>query len=130
MKKGTIGFLVSPLDLTVQRVRVNDYRDIYKWIDAECFDCARINEKGDAFFVDDMGLLVQRANGDFFKPRDYGQPLAGKGLLMGVDRHGESVAPSVSWETFKASDIVMHAFILNGTSWISTPFDYLDDILD
>lgn len=95
-----IGYLISPLDGTVQRVTVRNYKDIYKWIDADCFDVARFAANGDGCFVDDNGLLVSRPPDDFFTLPDYPQPLAGKGLVLGVDDAGESISPKTDWLEF------------------------------
>ncbi len=100
MKADTIAYLITPSERTVQRVRVSDYKDIYHWIGADCFDVARFAENGDGVFVDDNGLLVQRPADDFFSIDDYPEPLAGRGLVMGVDNEGESIAPKTTWERF------------------------------
>ncbi len=57
MKPKTIGYLIRPLERTVQRVYLSDYRDIYRHGQFECFDCATFNEQGDGCYVDDEGLL-------------------------------------------------------------------------
>lgn len=99
-------FLIDPTNQTIQTVDYNgDYRQIYEHIGAETFDAARFNAKGDAAFIDDEGLLKQPEF--FFSIQGYGDlpfghPLAGKGLVLGVDAEGESVSPSVDvdwlWE--------------------------------
>jgi hypothetical protein len=132
MKTGTIGYLVIPSARTVQRVKCDDYRDIYVWVGCSAFDCARL-ENGDAFFVDDEGLLVQQQPDNFFAI-DGRDPLAGNGLLLGCDSEGESVEPSIAWEDFKRQDIVQHAMIIAvqglGHAVVLSPFTYLDDILE
>jgi hypothetical protein len=51
-------------------------------------------------FVDDEGL-VNGQHQHFFVVDGYPQPLAGKGLVLGVDQEGDSVTPSVSLEQMR-----------------------------
>ena len=76
-----------------------DYRQILVLIDAELFDCARFNRKGDAVFVSDIGMLD--GTDHFFRIAGYRHPLAGNGLILGCDGEGNSTNPSVSlaWVT-------------------------------
>lgn len=90
-------FLIDPENLLIAAVEYSgNYREIYKHIGADCFDAARFNDKGDAAFIDDNGLLNNPQW--FFQIEGYPQPLAGKGLVLGCDQEGESVAPSVTLE--------------------------------
>lgn len=89
-------YLIDPFTQTITQVEHSgNYRQIYDLIDAEGFDLARINEHGDAIYVDDEGLLHEKAQA-FFHHKNYPQPLAGKGLVLGCDDEGESVAPTVT----------------------------------
>jgi hypothetical protein len=92
--------LIDPFEQTVKEVDYSgDFRDIYKLIDAECFDCARI--KGtDGIFVDDEGLL--NAPTHFFEHSEYPSPLAGKGLIVGCDEEGESADCKTTLDEVKA----------------------------
>lgn len=92
--------LINPFDQTVTEVDYSgDFRDIYKLIDADCFDCARIS-RGDGIFVDDEGLLNQPTH--FFQHAEYPNPLAGKGLIVGCDSQGESVSCKTTVEEVKS----------------------------
>lgn len=92
--------LIDPFEQSVKEVEYSgDFRDIYKLIDAECFDCARIR-RGDGIFVDDEGLLKSPTH--FFEHSDYPSPLAGKGLIVGCDEQGESVDCKTSLDEVKA----------------------------
>lgn len=64
---------------------------------------ARVYPNGDGIFVDDEGLLKNPQH--FFMHRNYPSPLTGKGLMLGVDAEGDSVAPGTDLETLR-KDIV------------------------
>ena len=89
-------FLIDPFRQTVEQIEYSgDFRQIYKLIDAECFDVARLNAKGDGIFVDDEGLYAEDQR--FFQHRLYPNPLAGKGLVIGCDmNNGESADASMT----------------------------------
>lgn len=55
----------------------------------------------DALFVDDEGLFKNCAH--FIKVAGFVQPLAGKGLLIGADRRGNSISARTPIETVRAS---------------------------
>lgn len=86
-------FLIDPHTMTVTEVQYSgEYKHIYQLIEADCYDCARINKQGDGLFVDDEGLFKEEQR--FFLHEDYPQPLAGKALVLGCDMdNGETVAP-------------------------------------
>ncbi len=94
-------YLIDPFQQNVTEVEFNgDYREIYKLIACDCFTTVRINAQGDVIFLDDEGLL--HGPTDFFKHDSYPDPLAGKGLVLGTDAEGDSVAPNISFEELKA----------------------------
>jgi hypothetical protein len=95
MQKDTVAYVVKPLELTVQRVRLSDYRDIYRAGGFDTFDCAYLNNQGDAAHVDGEGLFKPNPASNFFMIGDYPEPLCGNGVVLGCDREGESVAPSI-----------------------------------
>lgn len=93
--------LIDPFEQTIIQVEyTGQYQQIYDLIDAETFDCARINEQGDGIFIDDEGLIREKPQA-FFWHKNYPQPLAGKGLVLGVDDEGESVAPFTTLDEIK-----------------------------
>jgi hypothetical protein len=88
-------YLIDPETLTIGQVEHNgDYREIYEYIGADCFDVARINNANDGVFVDDEGLLKNPVY--FFQVAGNESLLAGKGLVLGCDDQGETVAPQVT----------------------------------
>lgn len=87
----TTGILIDPFDHVVREVEYEgDYRKIYDFIQAHTFSTVCVNREGDHLFVDDEGLLVNLAEQEFFKFRDYDQPLAGRALLLGSLHNGDT----------------------------------------
>ena len=95
-------YLIDPVAQTVNPVEYDgNYKSIYGFIDAETFDIATFNEEHDGVFVDDEGLINGQPQ-KFFAVRGYGNPLAGKGLVLGCDiETGDSRAPTVSLEEMR-----------------------------
>lgn len=95
-------YLIDPFTQTVSEVEYSgNYQDIYEFIDCDTFTCVDINEDGDTVFVDDEGLINGKPQ-EFFAIRNYPQPLAGKGLVLGTDEEGESVSPVSSIEDIRS----------------------------
>lgn len=83
--------LIDPYKEELRAVEYNgDYKQIYEHIKADCFTLVRLANDDDVF-VDDEGLLKVTPETKFFMLRDYPQPLAGYGLILGNDEEGESV---------------------------------------
>lgn len=92
--------LLDPTAGTVTEVDYDgDYRSIYKLIDCETFTTVGLDDKGNTLFVDDEGLFRSMDSGEF-EPfiiwRGYNQPLAGKGLILGTNEEGDSIATTLS----------------------------------
>ena len=90
--------LIDPIKLDVTEVNIGtDYREIYKQIDADTFECITINKNGDAIYIDEEGLLKPFETQCFFMFSGYPQPIAGKGLILGLNRAtGESENPTIT----------------------------------
>lgn len=85
--------LIDPFAKTVTEVEHDGTLDaIYAAIGADCVCTVRLDEEGDAVFLDDDGLF--KRGQEFFAIGNYPHPLAGKGLVLGCDAEGESVAPT------------------------------------
>jgi Domain of unknown function (DUF3846) len=85
--------LIDSVTRSVSEVEYNgDYRHIYELIDCDTFTIVRIGHN-DVIYVDDEGLLKDSPPCDYFMYRGYHQPLAGKGLVLGTNEEGDSVAP-------------------------------------
>lgn len=99
-------YLIDPFAQSVTVVDyTGNYKNIYEHIKATCFTTVQINPQQDMIFVDDEGLF--KKDQAFFRFHGYDQPLAGRGLVLGTDRRGESVEPKctiewlsrvISWE--------------------------------
>jgi len=87
-------YLIAPVDRAIIEVDYDGvYTNIYGFIKADTFDIATFNEQLDAVFVDDMGLFKEDQS--YFTIKGYAQPLAGRGLVLGVGPEGESTPPTV-----------------------------------
>lgn len=96
-------FLIDPKAQSITEVDYSgDYQDIYALIEADTFDVVRLYPTGDGAFIDDEGLLKEQEF--FWVHRNYPGPLAGRGLVLGVDEEGESAAPAVTLQQL-AKDI-------------------------
>ena len=85
-------YLIDPWNELISVVTYQGtIENIYKHIGASTFDVVRINEEGDAIYVDDEGLYRQPQQ--FWAYEDYPHPIAGKGLVLGTDHEGESISP-------------------------------------
>jgi aspartyl aminopeptidase len=93
--------LIDPILHTFTLVQHDgNYRQIYKWLSdsqhglkVSTFDAVRIDARN-SVFVDDEGLTKNPRY--FFKLKDYAQPLAGRGLVLGVNHSGESCSTSLT----------------------------------
>lgn len=95
-------YLIDAIARSIKPVEYGGNIDeIYALTGCDTFDAARFNDKGDAVFIDDEGLLKQPHN--FFMIEGYSQPLAGNGLVLGCDEDGESIEPSVNLEWLAAN---------------------------
>lgn len=95
-------YLIDPFAQTVTEVDYSgDIADIYKLTDCETFAVAQFDARGNGVFVDDEGLLNNKPKA-FFQIWDYPQPLAGKGLVLGTDDEGESIAPTLTLAELRA----------------------------
>ena len=83
------GFLIDPKRRTIKSVKFEDTpTDIYRLIDADCFDIAR-TDPTTIIFVDDNGLYTKNLFG--FLHKGYHSPLCGKALVCGTNGGGETV---------------------------------------
>ena len=109
--------LIDPEAKTITEVEHNgNFREIYKFIGCECFTTVSIGSPPDGkklqhngrenhVFVDDEGLLNSPRH--FFHWKGYEQPLAGKGLILGCDEEGETVA--TTWSVKDVEAMVTYA---------------------
>ncbi len=101
-------FLIDPFEREITEVDYQgDYHEIYYHIKADLFCTVTVSDLGDTLFLDDEGLF--REEQAFFQWIGYGQPLAGRALVLGTDTEGESrdcmiskrdIENSVRWLTY------------------------------
>lgn len=95
-------YLIDPFERTVTEVQYNgEYRHIYELIKADTYTAVQITPQQDVIFLDDEGLYAGEHQ-RFFLYSDYPQPLAGRGLVLGTDREGESVEPKITLDEVEA----------------------------
>jgi hypothetical protein len=89
------GYLIDPEAKTISAVEYN-YSNIAELIDCDLFCHGHSWPNGDVLFVDDNGLLKPQRH--FFRVRTRldGQPLPGKGLVVGPDNATDSDPPGQS----------------------------------
>ena len=95
-------FLINPRHCSITEVEYDDsMQAIYEYIDATLMDTVLLNEDRDVAYVDDEGLYHTAF---FWKFRDFPNPIAGNGLVLGTNAAGESISPvSETMETLEAS---------------------------
>jgi hypothetical protein len=93
------------------KLDANDYRDIYRLLShpehpVDCFTSVRITDR-DMILVDDNGLLNNPKK--FFIWSGFEQPLAGRGMVVGFDDEGETVATRLTAMAVMANVIFLDA---------------------
>ena len=90
-------FRIDPINKKITEVKYDgNYKQIYDYIDARTFDVATLYENGDGVYIDDEGLFVE--NQHFWIHKNFPTPLAGIGLLLGLDEEGDSTTPKTTIE--------------------------------
>ncbi len=72
----------------VTQVEIQDYKEIYKHINAELFCCPVQFPNGDVLYADDEGLLKEVV-GCFCMP-NWNHPIVGNAIILGSTEYGES----------------------------------------
>ena len=89
--------LIDPFTREITEVEHNDdFRQIYEFIGADAFDAATLEDR-QVIYVDDEGLF--RDDQKFWSIER--RVLAGKGLVLGVNAAGESIAAVGSIEEWR-----------------------------
>jgi hypothetical protein len=93
--------LINPFAKTVSEVEFDgNWRSISAWLDCEIFTIIRL-ARYETLFIDDEGLLTDKPQA-FFAWQGYPQPLAGRGLILGEDDEGETVATDLTIDEVRA----------------------------
>jgi hypothetical protein len=91
-------YLIDPFKAEITEVNYSgDYKEIYELIDCQYFDCVNLGDSNDSVFIDDEGLINGKEQ-EFFRIKGYPNPLAGYGLVLGVDEEGNSTDPKTSFK--------------------------------
>ena len=96
--------LIDPINSTVKEVDYSgDYKDIYKLIGCRTFDVVSIPVGLDGIYVDDEGLYAELQFRWEYRYSRMHPPiqLVNKGLVLGCDDEGDSVAPDSTVEDIK-----------------------------
>lgn len=84
------GILINPHEQSISNVETDgSLADIRRILGIEWFTTIQWDQRNH-LIVDDEGLL-REAPGPFFQIAGYDQPLAGRGLILGLDREGDHV---------------------------------------
>jgi hypothetical protein len=101
MSKPCKAILIDPAEATIRQVDYDgDIQTIYRllsspWQRVGTFEAVRINDKDDVVYIDENGLLHDPMVPHWFAWEGYAQPLAGRGLILGTDDEGNSIAPQI-----------------------------------
>lgn len=105
MPRPITAILIDPYAGTVTEVEhdADDCQHIYKLLSGEPHDVDTMTaaypedlQPSDAIFVDDNGLLSRDERRRPFLWEGYGQPLMGRGLIVGSDSNGDTIAPKIT----------------------------------
>ena len=96
--------LIDPYAETITPVEFNgDINEIYRLCDYQIFTVVSVEPNRDGIFVDDEGLLTLTDETKFFTYAGYPQPLAGKGLILGLNpKTGNSVSVKTPLDVVKS----------------------------
>lgn len=94
--KGIDGFLIDPVAMQITKIKLpgqsrDNLSTMYKAIGCDLVEPVYMNRERDAVFVDEEGLLKNPTM--FFYIKDFHQPLAGRGVVVGCDSEGETISP-------------------------------------
>ena len=97
--------LINPNNKTVKEVDYDgDYISIYKLIGCSTFDVIGTSTSNDGIYVDDEGLFAkEQAYWKFALSSGIHIKLVNKGLVLGCNDEGDSIAPDSTVEDIKKS---------------------------
>lgn len=91
--KSIKGILIDPFAKTVTDFDLNKdggFEEINTAIGSHTFTSAAVDHESDTLYVDDEGLFKENQKFFFLPNFSPYQPLAGKGLIVGIDDEGDS----------------------------------------
>jgi hypothetical protein len=95
--------LIDPTEKTVTEIDGDfaNYKKINEAIGADLFTVVGLG-KGETIYVDDEGLLTNPPK-DLFRWKGYYAPLAGRGLILGTDDGGGTIATIIPLDVARAN---------------------------
>lgn len=113
--------LINASNRTVTEVEYDgNFRNLQKLIGCDCFTLAPLNSENAAddvsLFVDDEGLL--KAPEEFFHIAGVTlYPLAGNGVILGVDYEGNSVDSPVDVADIESRIVFLNRSLMSAFAW-------------
>ena len=95
------GILIDPVARECSVVEVNDdnvLQSLYDHLGCDTVELCAHQSNGDAIYVDEEGLFKQGLRS--FQVFGAHQPFFGRGLILGHDRDGNTVAPRLPYVTW------------------------------
>lgn len=96
-KKTTLrGIICDPYTRTVEEVFTEPYPAWKSLIEVDMIEAVTIARYADGscetLWIDEEGLLHEKADGPYIKVRTHPQPMAGKGIVLGTDQKGDTIS--------------------------------------
>ena len=90
------GILIDPFTRTVSEIETSGkLAEIYELLGVELITAVTVGEN-QSLFLDDEGLMVPKANQEYWNWKGSNQPYAGRGLIIGLDNDGNSIDATMS----------------------------------
>ena len=109
--KPLYGYLIDPLAQKITRIEMpadsrGNLDTMYKAIGCYMVEVAYFNGANDGVFVDEEGML--KLPTEFFFIKGCHQPLAGRGVVLGCDEEGNTIAPTVTMDWLREHTAFVH----------------------
>ena len=89
--------VINPFDETIEEaIYLGHYKEIYSFLECRTFDCVYLDNR-EVLYIDDEGLLVNETR--YFTINN--RVLAGKGLILGSDKDGETADVGLTLQMVK-----------------------------
>jgi len=90
------GILIDPFTRSVSEIETSGkLLEIYELLGVDLITAVSLNEN-QSLFLDDEGLMVPKANQEYWQWKGSNQPYAGRGLILGLDSNGDNVDTTMS----------------------------------
>ena len=90
------GILIDPFTRSVSEIETSGkLAEIYELLGVDLITAVTVG--GDqSLFLDDEGLMVPKANQEYWNWKGSNQPYAGRGLILGLDSNGDNIGTTMS----------------------------------